>query len=156
MQAKLNPDYKFATINACAGIQFDKEIWRNVPADQEADARTNPYLELRERPVDPAPAAAPAEMVNVPAESGPIGPVDTSAEPRLSEGQGDSSEVATTTPEADQVGSVEPTPAAESDAALEAEAEADEQVAEAAEPVAAEDRPAVAKKRSARTPKKGG
>jgi hypothetical protein len=150
MQAKLLPDYRFESITACGGLHFNKETWRDVPVDQESDATNNPYLELRERPVEPVPEPAASEPEGQGAAS-EVAP--TTPQPELTTVQNDETAAAADAePELTSAEApLEPAaPAAESDAALEAEAVADDQAAVAAEQVAGEERQAAAKKRAAK------
>ena len=59
MNAKVKADWPYPTIQACAGETFDKVTFSPVPADREAEALKNPYLEIEAAPVSVETPAAP-------------------------------------------------------------------------------------------------
>lgn len=60
MQARVKADCHLGVVRACAGMEFVKDEWRNVPAEQEHDPPNNPFLEWRDGPkVAPEPEPAP-------------------------------------------------------------------------------------------------
>lgn len=63
MEARVKQDARWKSITAFSGLEFVKMEWRPVPAGCEAEAKRNPFLEVREKPVEVAeePAKAPGE-----------------------------------------------------------------------------------------------
>lgn len=67
MQAQVKANSPWRTINACAGAEFIKSQWRDVPAGRESEAQNNPFLETRDVlpvvEVPPAPVVEPVQTV---------------------------------------------------------------------------------------------
>ncbi len=60
MQARVKSDARWNNISAFSGREYTKGEWRDVPAGCEAEAESNPFLELSsgKGKADKAPAAA--------------------------------------------------------------------------------------------------
>lgn len=52
MKARVKEDCRWPIIQACTGREFVQYEWRPVPAGQERDASTNPYLNVQEASMD--------------------------------------------------------------------------------------------------------
>lgn len=63
MKAKVKADWTYPTIQACAGETFDKLTFRPVPADREAEALRNPYLEIESISVETVDEPPATELV---------------------------------------------------------------------------------------------
>lgn len=53
MRARVNPEYPYNRVQACAGVEFVKSEFRPVPLDREDEARhyvENGLLELKPEP----------------------------------------------------------------------------------------------------------
>ena len=46
MRAKVKQDSRLSAITACAGVQFSKHHWTDVPPDRIAEALANPFLDI--------------------------------------------------------------------------------------------------------------
>lgn len=52
MEATVKQDARWRVVTACAGHEFVRGEWRAVPPDMEAEARANPFLDVRPTPTD--------------------------------------------------------------------------------------------------------